>query len=166
MSDRSASSDKAPEVSRALAEYVAGIQFQRLPEAAVHPHSARRGFHNTPTAGVFGAAAGVSRLLGLDARRTLDALGLAGSFAGGLREYVAERAGVDGACGGARRRDRYQLRSLPSRQSRGQADRRRDHAHKFMSNCRPILGDQKCARVLQTVWLLGRSGDLKELYIW
>ena len=62
--------------------------------AAVHPHSARRGFHNTPTAGVFGAAAAASRLLRLDASRTLDALGLAGSFAGGLREYVAEGADV------------------------------------------------------------------------
>jgi len=62
--------------------------------AAVHPHSARRGFHNTPTAGVFGAAAAASRLLRLDAHRTLDALGLAGSFAGGLREYVAEGADV------------------------------------------------------------------------
>lgn len=62
--------------------------------ASVHPHSARRGFHNTPTAGVFGAAAAASRLMGLGARRTLDALGLAGSFAGGLREYVAEGADV------------------------------------------------------------------------
>ena len=62
--------------------------------AAVHPHSARRGFHNTATAGVFGATAAVSRLLRLDAERTLDALGLAGSFAGGLREYVTEGADV------------------------------------------------------------------------
>lgn len=62
--------------------------------ASVHPHSARRGFHNTATAGVFGAAAAASRLLRLDAHRVLDALGLAGSFAGGLREYVAEGADV------------------------------------------------------------------------
>ncbi len=460
MSDRSASSDKAPEVSRALAEYVAGIQFQRLPEAAVHafrralldyvtcavsgsrmeptlqvldylrswdrsseacvvasqarlacpnaafvngtsthgldfddgytqgsvhpagaifpallamaerlgakieeviaagvaaydvtlriaasvhPHSARRGFHNTPTAGVFGAAAGVSRLLGLDARRTLDALGLAGSFAGGLREYVAEGADVKRIHPGKAARDgivsaELALRGLsgPTRVlegrygfaqavSGGNADlsrvtadlgstfeicgtyfkpypacrhfhsaldairiiaerrafapqevesveiglydvgvqghdhnhayslldaqmsapvstalavvlgdvtatsydrsnldspevkriadattvvvdaecerlypRRRsgvarvqfkdgtkleervldpkgegenpmtddDLTHKFMSNCRPLLGEPKCARVLQTVWSLGRSADLKELYLW
>jgi 2-methylcitrate dehydratase PrpD len=460
MSDRSASSDNAPEVSRALAEYVAGIQFQRLPEAAVHafrralldyvtcavsgsrmgptlqvldylrswdrsdeacvvasqarlacpnaafvngtsthgldfddgytrgsvhpagaifpallamaerlganieeviaagvaaydvtlriaasvhPHSARRGFHNTPTAGVFGAAAGVSRLLGLDARRTLDALGLAGSFAGGLREYVAEGADVkrihpgkaarDGIvsaelalrglsgptrvlegrygfaqavsggnadlghvtaglgstfeiCGAyfkpypacrhfhsaldairiiAKRRafvpqevesveiglydvgvqghdhshayslldaqmsapvstalavvlgdvtatsyDRAHLdspevkriadattvvvdaeceRLYPRRRSgvarmqfkdgtkleervldpKGEGENPMtddDLTHKFTSNCRPILGEQKCARVLQTVWSLGRSADLKELYLW
>src|SRR5687768_351856 len=35
--------------------------------AAMHPVTAKRGFHNTPLAGVFGAAAAVARLLGLDA---------------------------------------------------------------------------------------------------
>lgn len=62
--------------------------------SAMHPASARRGYHNTPTAGVFGAAAGAARLLRLDARATLNALGLAGSFAGGLREYLEEGAEV------------------------------------------------------------------------
>ncbi|MBI3067356.1 MAG: MmgE/PrpD family protein, partial [Betaproteobacteria bacterium] len=62
--------------------------------SAMHPASARRGYHNTPTAGVFGAAAGAARLLRLDARATLNALGLAGSFAGGLREYLDEGAEV------------------------------------------------------------------------
>jgi len=61
---------------------------------ALHPVSARRGFHNTPVAGVFGAAAGCANLLGLDTRATLNALGLAGSFAGGLREYLDEGADV------------------------------------------------------------------------
>jgi 2-methylcitrate dehydratase PrpD len=62
--------------------------------AALHPVSARRGFHNTPVAGIFGAAAGSASLLGLDSRHTLDALGLAGSFAGGLREYLDEGAEI------------------------------------------------------------------------
>jgi len=62
--------------------------------SAMHPTSQFRGFHNTPTAGVFGAAAGVSRLFNLDAGATLNALGLAGSFAAGLREYVEEGAQV------------------------------------------------------------------------
>jgi 2-methylcitrate dehydratase PrpD len=56
--------------------------------ATMHPSSAKRGFHNTPTAGVLGAAAGVSRLLHLDAKTTLDAMGIAGSFSSGLREYL------------------------------------------------------------------------------
>jgi 2-methylcitrate dehydratase PrpD len=62
--------------------------------STVHPHSSRRGFHNTPTAGVFGAAAGAARLLGLDAAATLHALGLAGSFSGGLRAYLQDGAEV------------------------------------------------------------------------
>lgn len=56
----------------------------------VHPYSANRGFHNTGTVGVFGAAAGVSSLLALNVDQTINALGAAGSFAGGLREFLAE----------------------------------------------------------------------------
>ena len=82
--------DSADVIAAGVAAYDVTLRIA----AAVHPHSARRGFHNTPTAGVFGAAAAVARLLRLDAPRALDALGLAGSFAGGLREYVAEGADV------------------------------------------------------------------------
>ena len=39
-------------------------------------------------------------------------------------------------------------------------------AHKFLSNCGPILGEPKCARVLETVWSLDRSAKLGELYCW
>lgn len=62
--------------------------------STVHPHSSRRGFHNTPTAGVFGATAGVARLMKLDAKATLDALGIAGSFSGGLRAYLQDGAEI------------------------------------------------------------------------
>jgi 2-methylcitrate dehydratase PrpD len=62
--------------------------------AAMHPVTAKRGFHNTPLAGVFGAAAAVAKLLGLDARQTNHALGLAGSFAGGIRQYLDDGAEV------------------------------------------------------------------------
>ena len=62
--------------------------------AAMHPFTARHGFHNTPLAGVFGAAAGVASLLKLDAARTNHALGLAGSFAGGIRQYLDDGAEV------------------------------------------------------------------------
>jgi len=37
-----------------------------------------------------GAAAGVSAALGLNAKQITDALGIAGSFAGGIIEYLAE----------------------------------------------------------------------------
>ena len=62
--------------------------------AAGHPTTARRGWHNTAIAGVFGAAAAVSKLLKLDADKTRHALGLAGSFSGGIREYLDEGAEV------------------------------------------------------------------------
>ena len=62
--------------------------------AAMHPTTAQRGFHNTPLAGVFGAAAAVASLLGLDAAQANHALGLAGSFAGGIRQYLEAGAEV------------------------------------------------------------------------
>ncbi|HJQ63074.1 MAG TPA: MmgE/PrpD family protein, partial [Burkholderiales bacterium] len=60
--------------------------------SAMHPVSARRGFHNTAIAGVFGAAAAVSSLLRLDSAQVGHALGLAGSFSAGTREYLDEGA--------------------------------------------------------------------------
>jgi len=46
------------------------------------------GWHSTATCGVFGAAAACARVLGLDARQTLSALGIAGSFSGGLWAFI------------------------------------------------------------------------------
>jgi 2-methylcitrate dehydratase PrpD len=50
----------------------------------------RRGFHPTAICGVFGAVAAVARLEGLDEATTASALGIAGSFAGGLFAYLAD----------------------------------------------------------------------------
>lgn len=55
---------------------------------AVH----KAGFHPTAIFGVMGAAAGVSAALGLNAKQTVDALGIAGSFAGGIIEYLTDGA--------------------------------------------------------------------------
>ncbi len=55
---------------------------------AGHPSTWKRGFHNTAINGVFGAAAGAARLLGADRAGLADALGLAGSHAGGLFEFL------------------------------------------------------------------------------
>ena len=55
---------------------------------AVH----KAGFHPTAVFGVMGAAAGVGVALGLNARQIVDALGIAGSMAGGIIEYLAEGA--------------------------------------------------------------------------
>jgi 2-methylcitrate dehydratase PrpD len=55
---------------------------------AVH----QAGFHPTAVFGAMGAAAGVSAALGLDTVQIVDALGIAGSMAGGIIEYLAEGA--------------------------------------------------------------------------
>jgi 2-methylcitrate dehydratase PrpD len=48
----------------------------------------KRGFHPTAICGIFGGTAAVARLLGADAAATASALGIAGSFAGGLFAYL------------------------------------------------------------------------------
>lgn len=49
-----------------------------------------RGFHPTSVCGVFAAAAIASRLRGLDATGTTNALGIAGSFSSGILEFLAD----------------------------------------------------------------------------
>src|SRR5438477_8692889 len=55
---------------------------------AVH----KAGFHPSAIFGAMGAAAGVGAALGLNAKQIGDALGIAGSMAGGIIEYLAEGA--------------------------------------------------------------------------
>lgn len=50
-----------------------------------------RGFHATGVSGIFGATAGVSHLLGLDADAVESAFGLAGAQASGLTTYEMEQ---------------------------------------------------------------------------
>jgi 2-methylcitrate dehydratase PrpD len=52
----------------------------------------RAGFHPTAVLGAIGAAAGVGAALALEERQLVDALGSAGSMAGGIIEYLAEGA--------------------------------------------------------------------------
>jgi 2-methylcitrate dehydratase PrpD len=55
------------------------------------PHNAL-GWHSTGTCGSFGAAAAAARMLGLDAERFADALGIAGTFTGGIWAFLADGA--------------------------------------------------------------------------
>ncbi len=50
----------------------------------------KAGFHPTSVLGAMAATLGVSAALGLDRKQTVDALGIAGSMAGGIIEYLAE----------------------------------------------------------------------------
>lgn len=56
--------------------------------APMRTHKA--GFHPTAIFGAMGAAAGVAAALDLSAKQTVDALGVAGSMASGIIEYLAE----------------------------------------------------------------------------
>lgn len=60
----------------------------RVASAAPHGFHAR-GLHATMVAGVFSSAAVAARLLGLGPKATTDALGIAGSQAGGLLAFLA-----------------------------------------------------------------------------
>jgi 2-methylcitrate dehydratase PrpD len=87
--------------------------------SAMHPAIAHKGFHNTAVAGVFGATAGVANLMKLDERRTLHALGLAGSFAGGIREYLDEGAEIKRLHPGKAARDGVMCAELAKRNITG-----------------------------------------------
>ena len=67
---------------------VAGYEAMVRTAEAVQTSHRERGFHATGTAGCVGAGAAASRVLGLDPTETAHALGLAGTQAGGLFEFM------------------------------------------------------------------------------
>lgn len=66
--------------------YVLGVEAEIRIGLSVFPEHYDRGWHITGTAGVFGAAAAASRLLGLSEEKTAWALGIAATQSAGLRE--------------------------------------------------------------------------------
>ena len=73
---------------------VAGFEVMyRIGYATKHSNE-RRGFHAPGTTGPFGAAVAAGVLLGLDAPRMTNALGIAGSLAGGLMEFARSGTGA------------------------------------------------------------------------
>ncbi len=77
---------------------VAGYEVMIRVSRAVNPQPYRshvfRGFHPTSTCGPFGAAAAASVIMGLDSEQIADALGLAGSHASGIQEFLADGSPV------------------------------------------------------------------------
>jgi 2-methylcitrate dehydratase PrpD len=65
---------------------VAGCDLMARLSSAMNPSLRDRGYHTTPTCGVFGAAAASAKLLGLGPEEITSALGLAGAQASGLME--------------------------------------------------------------------------------
>ena len=69
---------------------VIGYEIGRRVLEACGSYSAHNGagWHSTATCGVFGAAAASARIFGLDTAQTVSALGIAGSFSGGLWAFI------------------------------------------------------------------------------
>ena len=77
-----------------IAAVVAGYEVMYRIGAATRHSNERRGFHAPGTTGPFGAAVAAGRLLGLDAEGMTNALGIAGSLAGGLMEFARSGTGA------------------------------------------------------------------------
>jgi 2-methylcitrate dehydratase PrpD len=77
-----------------IAAFVAGNEVMiRIGRATGHTNEAR-GFHAPGTTGPFGAAVACAHILGLDAAKMTNAIGLAGSLAGGLLEFAKGDGGM------------------------------------------------------------------------
>jgi 2-methylcitrate dehydratase PrpD len=74
----------------AIAAIVAGTETVARIGTAAPEGFHRRGFHPTGVCGVFGATVVACRLRGMDAEATTRALGLAGSMASGIFEYLSD----------------------------------------------------------------------------
>jgi 2-methylcitrate dehydratase PrpD len=69
-----------------LTALIAGVEVECRIANCVYPHHYDRGWHITGTAGVFGGAAAVGKMIGLNAQQMRWAFGLAASQSSGLRE--------------------------------------------------------------------------------
>ncbi|HEY3796470.1 MAG TPA: MmgE/PrpD family protein [Bradyrhizobium sp.] len=72
--------------------FILGNEIQARIGLAVSPSHYSRGWHITSTCGVFGAASGAGKLLGLDGRRMVWALGTASTQSAGLCECLGTAA--------------------------------------------------------------------------
>ena len=70
-----------------LTAFVAGCEVMSRIGVAAGNSLERRGFHAPGLTGTFGAAVAAGRLLGLNERQMINALGIAGSYSGGLLEF-------------------------------------------------------------------------------
>jgi 2-methylcitrate dehydratase PrpD len=69
-----------------LVALAAGCEMMERVSRAANPDLRDRGYHTTPTCGVFGATVASAKLLGLSPDAIVSALGMAGAQAGGLME--------------------------------------------------------------------------------
>jgi 2-methylcitrate dehydratase PrpD len=72
--------------------FILGFEAESRVGNAVYPAHYEAGWHITSTAGVFGAAAAIGKLLGLSLQQMVWAMGLAATQAAGLREMFGSMA--------------------------------------------------------------------------
>src|SRR5690606_8646087 len=75
-----------------LHAFILGVEIECRLGNAISPEHYARGWHITATCGVFGASMAAGKLLGLDARQLVWALGSASSQASGLVETLGTMA--------------------------------------------------------------------------
>ena len=85
-----------------LAALIAGYEAATRLSMALGARHYATGFQTTGTCAPFGAVAAAARARGLDAARTMAAIGLAGQAAIGLRQYQVDGSMLDTALAGAR----------------------------------------------------------------
>ncbi len=88
-------SEAHPEIDAGqfMAGVIAGYEVAARLAMALQPKfHYELGFHPTSTCGVFGAAVTAAKLLGLNEKQMLSAVGIAGSMAAGSLEFLAEGA--------------------------------------------------------------------------
>ena len=81
-----------PDGAAALLGIAVGVEVMCRLSTVVPKAVHKAGFHPTAVFGAMGAAAGVGAALGLNAKQIVDALGIVGSMASGIIEYLAEGA--------------------------------------------------------------------------
>jgi 2-methylcitrate dehydratase PrpD len=81
-----------PEGQAALLGIAVGAEVMCRLSTVVPKAVHKSGFHPTAIFGTMGTAAGAGAALGLNKKQIVDALGIAGSMAGGIIEYLAEGA--------------------------------------------------------------------------
>jgi 2-methylcitrate dehydratase PrpD len=77
-----------------LGAFVAGCEVMSRIGVAAGNSLERRGFHAPGLTGPFGSAVAVGRLLGLNQRQMVNAMGIAGSYSGGLLEFSRSQDGA------------------------------------------------------------------------
>ena len=78
--------------SRALLGIATGVEAMCRLSLVAPKRIHKAGFHPTAVLGALASTLSVAKALGLNERQTVDALGIAGSMAGGIIEYLAEGA--------------------------------------------------------------------------